>query len=175
MATEDGLVMTLHPGVHRNHDSGTFERFGPDTGHDLPLAIAPTRGRHPPLARYGNTECVHIEIFTVDETLYSRELAPLAGWYPAVYVGAPWWFLDAPEAIRRFRGAVTETAGFYRTSGFIDDTRAFCSIPARHDLSRRVDSGYLAHLVAQHRLEEDEALETAVDLVTSIPRQAFKL
>ena len=92
-----------------------------------------------------------------------------------MYAGVPWWFLDAPEAVRRFRGAVTETAGFYRTSGFIDDTRAFCSIPARHDMSRRLDSGYLAELVAEHRLDEDEALETAVDLVTTIPRKAFKL
>ena len=92
-----------------------------------------------------------------------------------MYAGAPWWFLDAPEAVRRFRGAVTETAGFYRTSGFIDDTRAFCSIPARHDMSRRLDSGYLAQLVAEHRLDEDEAFETAVDLVTTIPRKAFKL
>ena len=108
-------------------------------------------------------------LFTLDESVFSREIAPLAGFYPSVYAGAPWWFLDAPEAVRRFRGAVTETAGFYRTSGFIDDTRAFLSIPARHDMSRRLDAAYLAQLVAEHRLDEDEALETAVDLVTTIP------
>ena len=107
--------------------------------------------------------------------MFSRELAPLAGFYPSVFVGAPWWFLDAPEAIRRFRAAVTETAGFSRTAGFVDDTRAFCSIPARHDMSRRIDAGYLAGLVAEHRLEEDEALDTAVDLVTGRPTVAFKL
>jgi glucuronate isomerase len=175
MATEDGLVMTIHPGVHRNHDMSTFERLGPDTGHDIPMAMEFTRGLQPLLVLFGNAKDFHLVVFSVDETVYSRELAPLAGYYPAVYVGAPWWFIDAPEAIRRFRGAVTETAGFYRTSGFIDDTRAFCSIPARHDMSRRLDSAYLAQLVAEHRLEEDEAFETAVDLVTSIPKQAFKL
>ena len=114
-------------------------------------------------------------LFTIDETVYSRELAPMAGFYPSVYVGAPWWFIDSPEAMHRYRGAVTETAGFSRTSGFIDDTRAFLSIPARHDMSRRLDATYLAELVAEHRLEEGEALETAVDLVTSIPTTAFKL
>jgi glucuronate isomerase len=114
-------------------------------------------------------------LFTLDETVFSRELAPLAGFYPSVYVGAPWWFLDAPDAVRRFRGAVTETAGFSRTSGFIDDTRAFCSIPARHDMSRRLDSGYLAGLVAEHRLDEDEAVETIVDLVAVRPREVFRL
>ena len=107
--------------------------------------------------------------------VFSRELAPLAGFYPSVYVGAPWWFLDAPEAVRRFRSAVTETAGFSRTSGFIDDTRAFCSIPARHDMSRRLDAGYLARLVAEHQLDEDEARETIVDLVVGRPREVFNL
>ena len=114
-------------------------------------------------------------LFTLDETVFSREIAPLAGFYPSVYAGAPWWFLDAPEAIHRYRGAVTETAGFVRTSGFIDDTRAFCSIPARHDMSRRLDCGFLAELVVTHRLDEDEALATARDLVTTNPRKAFKL
>ena len=114
-------------------------------------------------------------VFTVDETVFSRELAPLAGFYPSVYVGVPWWFLDAPEAIRRFRAAVTETAGFYNTSGFVDDTRAFCSIPARHDMSRRLDAGFVAQLVAEHRLNEDEAIEVMHDLVVTNPRRAFKL
>lgn len=114
-------------------------------------------------------------LFTLDETVFSREIAPLAGYYRSVYAGVPWWFIDAPEAMRRFRGAVTETAGFTRTSGFIDDTRAFCSIPARHDMSRRVDCGVLAQLVVEHRLDEDEALDTAVALVAHNPRQVFKL
>jgi glucuronate isomerase len=114
-------------------------------------------------------------LFTLDETVFSREIAPLAGFYPSVYAGAPWWFLDAPEAIRRYRGAVTETAGFGRTSGFIDDTRAFCSIPARHDMSRRLDAGHLAQLVVEHRLDEDEALDTVVALADRNPRKVFKL
>jgi glucuronate isomerase len=175
MSTEDGLVMTLHPGVHRNHHAPTARDFGPDTGHDIPTAVEFTKGLQPLLDRFGTAEGFQLILFTLDETVFSREIAPLAGFYPSVYAGAPWWFLDAPEAVRRFRGAVTETAGFYRTSGFIDDTRAFLSIPARHDMSRRLDSGYLAQLVAEHRLDEDEALETAVDLVTTIPRKAFKL
>ena len=170
MSCEDGLVMTLHPGVHRNHHSPTFERFG--AGH---------RARHPDRASSSpmrSSRCwsasapppsFQLVLFTLDETVFSREIAPLAGFYPSVYAGAPWWFLDAPEAIRRFRGAVTETAGFCRTSGFIDDTRAFCSIPARHDMSRRLDGGFLARLVAEHRLDEDEALETAHDLVADQP------
>lgn len=114
-------------------------------------------------------------LFTVDESVFSRELAPLAGFYPTVYVGAPWWFLDAPDAIRRWRSGVTETIGFTRTSGFIDDARAFCSIPARHDMSRRLDAGHLAQLVAEHRLDLDEAAETMNRLVTVNPRRAFKL
>jgi glucuronate isomerase len=175
MAVDDGLVMTLHPGVHRNHHTPTLQSFGPDTGHDIPVAVEFTRGLQPLLDRFGTASGFHLILFTLDETVFSREIAPLAGFYPSVYAGAPWWFLDAPEAVRRFRGAVTETAGFYRTSGFIDDTRAFLSIPARHDMSRRLDAGYLAQLVAEHRLDEDEALETAVDLVTTVPQKAFKL
>lgn len=175
MSTEDGLVMTLHPGVLRNHHTPTFEAFGPDTGHDIPLRVEFTEALQPMLERFGTHPDFHLVLFTLDETTFSREIAPLAGFYPSVYAGAPWWFLDAPEAVRRFRSAVTETAGFTRTSGFIDDTRAFCSIPARHDMSRRLDAGYLAQLVAEHRLAEDEAAEVAVDLCTSLPRQVFKL
>ena len=175
MAVDDGLVMTLHPGVWRNHHTPTLAAFGPDTGHDIPVTVDFTRGLQPLLDRYGTAAGFHLILFTLDETVFSREIAPLAGFYPSVYAGAPWWFLDAPEAVRRFRGAVTETAGFYRTSGFIDDTRAFMSIPARHDMSRRLDAGYLAELVTAHRLGEDEALETAIDLVTTVPRTAFKL
>lgn len=175
MSCEDGLVMTLHPGVRRNHHRPSFERFGPDTGHDIPIRAEFTDALRPLLERFGTHPGFQLIVFTVDETVWSRELAPLAGFYPSVYVGVPWWFLDAPDAIRRFRAAVTETAGFSRTSGFVDDTRAFCSIPARHDMSRRIDSGFLARLVAEHRLEEDEAVETAIDLVTGRPTAAFKL
>ena len=175
MATEDGLVMTLHPGVHRNHHTPSSARFGPDTGNDIPVGVEFTRGLQPLLERFGTAPGFQLILFTLDESVFSREIAPLAGFYPSVYAGAPWWFLDAPEAVRRFRGAVTETAGFYRTSGFIDDTRAFLSIPARHDMSRRLDAAYLAQLVGEHRLDEGEALETAVDLVTTIPTKAFKL
>lgn len=175
MSCDDGLVMTLHPGVCRNHHTPTFEEFGADTGHDIPVQVEFTRALQPLLQRYGTHPNLHLVLFTVDETTFSREIAPLAGFYPAVYAGAPWWFLDAPDAIRRYRAAVTETIGFTRTSGFIDDTRAFCSIPARHDMSRRIDAGYLAGLVAEHRLEEDEAFETAYDLVVTNPRRVFKL
>jgi glucuronate isomerase len=175
MATQDGLVMTLHPGVHRNHHTPTFREFGPDTGNDIPVAVEFTRALQPLLDQFGTAEGFQLILFTLDETVFSREIAPLAGFYPSVYAGAPWWFLDAPAAVRRYRAAITETAGFYRTSGFIDDTRAFLSIPARHDMSRRLDAGYLAQLVAEHQLNEDEAHETAVDLVTTIPQNAFKL
>jgi glucuronate isomerase len=175
MSCDDGLVMTLHPGVRRNHSRPTLASFGPDTGHDIPLRGDFTDPLRPLLERYGTHPDLHLVLFTLDETVFSRELAPLAGFYPSVYVGAPWWFLDAPDAVRRFRAAVTETAGFSRTSGFIDDTRAFCSIPARHDMARRLDAGFLARLVAEHRLDEDEAVETAVDLVAGRPREVFKL
>lgn len=175
MSAEDGLVMTLHPAVRRGHHTPTTARFGADTGHDIPVRAEFTEALRPLLERYGTHPGFQLVLFTLDETVFSREIAPLAGFYPSVYAGAPWWFLDAPDAVRRYRRAVTETAGFARTSGFIDDTRAFCSIPARHDMSRRLDSGILAELVAEHRLDEDEALETAVDLVTVNPRRAFKL
>ena len=175
MSCEDGLVMTLHPGVRRSHHRPTFARFGPDTGHDIPIRIEFTDALRPLLERFGTHPDFHLIVFTLDETVWSRELAPLAGFYPSLYIGVPWWFLDAPDAIRRFRAAVTETAGFSRTSGFVDDTRAFCSIPSRHDMSRRVDAGVLARLVAEHRLDEDEAVETAVDLVVGQPTAAFKL
>ncbi|HJY68618.1 MAG TPA: glucuronate isomerase, partial [Streptosporangiaceae bacterium] len=175
MSCDDGLVMALHPGVRRNHHRPTYERFGPDTGHDIPIRIEFTDALRPLLERFGTYPGFHLVAFTVDETVWSRELAPLAGFYPSVYVGVPWWFLDAPDAIRRFFAAVTETAGFSRTSGFVDDTRAFCSIPARHDMSRRINAGVLARLVAEHRLDEDEAAGTAIDLITGRPAAVFKL
>jgi glucuronate isomerase len=175
MSTEDGLVMTLHPAIRRNHHTPTAAAFGPDSGHDIPVQAEFTRALQPLLERFGIHPGFQLVLFTTDETAFSREIAPLAGFYPSVYAGAPWWFLDAPDATRRYRAGVTETAGFTRTSGFVDDTRAFCSIPARHDMSRRVDAGFLAQLVAEHRLDEDEALDTARALITDNPRKAFKL
>lgn len=175
MSVEDGLVMTLHPGVARDHHAPTAARFGADVGCDIPIAVEYTRGLQHLLERFGTASGFHLVLFSLDETTFSREIAPLAGFYPSVYSGAPWWFLDAPEAIRRFQGAVSETTGFTRLSGFIDDTRAFCSIPARHDMSRRLDCSYLAELVTRHRLDEDEAQAIAHDLVVLNPRRAFKL
>jgi len=173
MASEDGLTMTLHPGVYRDHHTATFNTYGPDVGCDIPMAVEYTRALHPVLDAFGTNPNFTLVLFTIDETLYSRELAPLAGFYPAVYVGVPWWFIDTPDAIMRFKRAVTEMAGFSRLSGFIDDTRAFLSIPARHDMSRRLDAAHLAGLVAEHRLEEDEAVAVAHDLVAVNPRRVF--
>ena len=175
MSVDDGLVMTLHPGVFRNHHTPTFDAYGGDTGHDIPVAVDYTNGLRALLEDFGTAEGFHFVPFTVDETVFSRELAPLAGFYPSVYIGAPWWFLDAPDAMLRFRSAVTETAGFSRSSGFIDDTRAFASIPARHDASRRTDAAYLARLVVERRVSEDRAAEIIVDLVDASPRRVFKL
>ena len=175
MACDDGLVMTLHPGVRRNHHLPTFEKYGADVGTDIPVQMEFTEALRPMLNRYGTHPNFQLIIFTIDETVFSREIAPLAGFYPSVFAGVPWWFLDAPEAIRRFRAAITESAGFSKTSGFIDDTRAFCSIPARHDMSRRLDAGYVAQLVGEHRLSEAEAVEVMHDLVVTNPRRAFKL
>ncbi|WP_306204682.1 glucuronate isomerase [Actinoplanes sp. RD1] len=175
MSCDDGLVMTLHPGVYRNHSPATFARYGPDTGHDIPVATEFTRALQPLLDRFGTYPGFHLVLFTVDPTAYAREIAPLAGFYPSVYAGAPWWFLDNPSEIRNFQRAVTETAGFSRLSGFIDDTRALLSIPARHDMSRRLDAGHLASLVAEHRLDEDEAHDTLHALVADQPRTVFKL
>ena len=175
MSCDDGLVMTLHPGIWRGHHPGTLARFGPDTGHDIPVATEFTRALQPLLERYGTHPGLHLVLFTADADVYSREIGPLAGFYPSVYAGAPWWFLDNPAAIRDYQEAVTEIAGFSRLSGFIDDTRAFCSIPARHDMSRRLDAGHLARLVAEHRLDEDEALDTVITLVSQQPRKVFKL
>jgi glucuronate isomerase len=175
MSCDDGLVMTLHPAVRRGHSGPTTRRFGADSGNDIPIRAEFTDALHPLLERYGLHPGFHLVVFTVDETVWSRELAPLAGFYPSVHVGVPWWFLDAPHAIHRFQAAVTETAGFYRLSGFVDDTRAFCSIPARHDMSRRLDAGWLAQLVAEQQLDEEEAVDTALQLVGRQPRDVFKL
>ena len=173
MSSEDGLVMQLHPGVLRDHDPAVAALRGPDVGYDIPVATEYVRGLRPVLEAFGHHPNLRLVLFTVDEDTFSRELAPLAGVYPTVRLGAPWWFLDTPDGMRRFREAVTDTAGFANTTGFVDDTRAFCSIPARHDLARRIDAGFLGRLVAEHRLELDEAIETAVDLAYRIPLQAY--
>lgn len=172
---DDGLVITLHVGVVRNHSTQTFSNFGPDTGHDLPIRAEFVKNLHPVLQKYGLNPNLHLVLFSLDESTWARDIAPLASFYPSVFIGAPWWFLDAPNAARRFREAVTDGAGFYRGSGFIDDTRAFLSIPTRHDMSRRVDSAFLAELVSQQRLTIAQAEQIAVDLVTEIPKRAFKL
>lgn len=175
MSVEDGLVMTLHAGVLRNHSTATFQQYGPDTGHDIPVRTDFVRGLRPLLERFGLEPEFHLVLFAVDETVYSREIAPLAGFYPSVYIGAPWWFLDAPDAIARFRSATTDTAGFSRGSGFIDDTRAFLSIPARHDTARRADAAFLARLVVEGRLRIADAERIADDIVGPQPKRVFKL
>ncbi|PWC86910.1 glucuronate isomerase [Azospirillum sp. TSH100] len=175
MSLEDGLVMQIHPGSFRNHNTLVFERFGRDKGADIPSGTEYVRALKPLLDRFGNERDLTIILFTLDEDSYSRELAPLAGHYPALRVGPAWWFHDSPEGMRRYREMITETAGFYNTVGFNDDTRAFCSIPARHDVSRRVDCSFLARLVAEHRMEEDEAADLAVDLAYRLAKNAYKL
>lgn len=175
LAAEDGLVMTLHPAVHRNHSRATFEKFGADVGADIPHAVDFVQGLAPVLNDVGLDPSFRLVLFTIDETVFSREIAPLAGFYPSVYAGAPWWFIDAPDAILRYRRAVSETIGYSRTSGFIDDTRAFCSIPARHDMSRRLDAHHLAGLVAEHRMREEDAAALAATLPTQQPGEVFKL
>jgi glucuronate isomerase len=175
MSVEDGLVMQLHPGAVRDHNPWLHATFGRDVGGDIPSATDYVHGLKPLLDRFGNDPRLRLVLFTLDETTFTRELAPLAGGYPAVYLGAPWWFLDSPEGMRRFREAVTETAGFYNTVGFTDDTRAFCSIAVRHDVARRVDASFLARLVAEGRLPLDEAAETIVDLAYRLPKRVYRL
>lgn len=175
MSLEDGLVMQIHPGSVRNHNRKVYERYGRDTGADIPRATNYVDALRPLLDRVGNESKLTIILFTLDETAYSRELAPLAGHYPCLRLGPPWWFHDSPEGMMRFREQATETAGFYNTVGFNDDTRAFLSIPARHDVARRVDCSFLARLVAEHRLEEDEAVEVAHDLAYGLVKKAYRL
>lgn len=175
MSTEDGLVMQIHPGSFRNHNASVFERFGMDKGADIPRSTGYVEELKPLLDAFGNDSRLTLILFTLDETSYSRELAPLAGHYPALRLGPAWWFHDSPEGMRRFRELTTETAGFYNTVGFNDDTRAYLSIPARHDMARRVDCSFLARLVADHRLDEDEAHEVAHDLAYRLAKQAYKL
>jgi glucuronate isomerase len=175
MSIADGMVMQIHPGVLRNHNEAVLARFGRDMGADIPVAGEYVRALKPLLDRFGNTPGFSLILFTIDETVYSRELAPLAGHYPCLKLGPPWWFHDSPEGMRRFREQATETAGFYNTVGFNDDTRAFLSIPARHDVARRMDCAFLARLVAEHRLDEDEAHEVARALAYDLVKAAYKL
>ena len=175
MSLEDGLVMQIHPGSARNHNRKLYEQYGRDVGADIPMPTNYVNALRPLLDQFGNERGLTIILFTLDESTYSRELAPLAGHYPCLRLGPPWWFHDSPEGMIRFREQVTETAGFYNAVGFNDDTRAFLSIPARHDLARRVDCAFLAKLVAEHRLDEDEALEVAQDLAYRLVKQAYKL
>ncbi|GGA63691.1 uronate isomerase [Edaphobacter acidisoli] len=175
MSVEDGLTMQLHPGSVRNHNQKLFEKFGRDKGADIPAPTDYVRGLRPLLNKYGNDSRLTFILFTLDETTYSRELAPLAGHYPSLRLGPPWWFQDSPEGMMRFREQATETAGFYNTVGFNDDTRAFLSIPARHDVARRIDCAFLGRLVAEHRLDEDEAFEVARQLTVDLVKKAYKL
>ena len=175
MSLDDGLVMQIHPGSARNHNRELYERYGRDVGADIPMPTNYVDALRPLLDEFGNERDLTIILFTLDEAAYSRELAPLAGHYPCLRLGPPWWFHDSPEGMTRFRQRVTETAGFYNTVGFNDDTRAFLSIPARHDMARRMDCSFLAKLVAEHRLEEDEALEVAQDLAYRLVKKAYRL
>jgi len=175
MSVEDGMVMQIHPGSYRNHNAGLFASHGRDKGADIPTRTDYVRALKPLLDRFGTSTELSIILFTLDESSYARELAPLAGHYPCLKLGPSWWFHDSPEGMRRFRENVTETAGFYNTVGFNDDTRALLSIPARHDVARRVDCSFLARLVAEHRLADWEAAELAHELTSGLVRRAYKI
>jgi glucuronate isomerase len=175
MSLDDGLVMQIHPSSFRNHNKKLFWRFGRDVGADIPMPTNYVQALRPLLNRFGNEPGLTVILFTLDESTYSRELAPLAGHYPCLRLGPAWWFHDSPEGIMRFREYTTETAGFYNTVGFNDDTRAFLSIPGRHDVARRVDCSFLARLVTEHRIQEDEAFEVASELAYGLALKAYKL
>ena len=175
MSVEDGMVMQLHPGSFRNHNAALFASHGRDKGADLPVRVDYVAALKPLLDVVGNERDFTLILFTLDESTYARELAPLAGHYPCLRLGPAWWFHDSPEGMRRYREMTTETAGFYNTVGFNDDTRAFLSIPARHDVARRVDCGFLARLVAEHRLEDWEAADLAQELAVGLARRAYRL
>ncbi len=175
MSIDDGLVLQIHPGALRNYSKNIAMKFGRDMGYDIPTRIDYVSALKPLLNAVGDRPDLTIVVFTLDESTFSRELAPLAGVYPALKLGPPWWFLDSYQGMLRFRELVTETAGFYNTVGFNDDTRAFCSIPARHDVARRVDCSFLAQLISTGRLNEDEAAEVAYDLTYRLAKQAYRL
>jgi len=175
MSLEDGLVMQIHPGARRNYNSLVLQKFGPDKGADIPSATNYLDGLKALLDKYGNEKKLRIILFTLDETAYSRELAPLAGHYPTLRLGPPWWFHDSPEGMLRFRQRATETAGFYNTVGFNDDTRAFLSIPARHDVARRMDCHFLAQLVTEGRMRVADAETVAYDLTYRLVKEGYNL
>jgi glucuronate isomerase len=175
MSVEDGMVMQIHPGSFRNHNRWLHQHYGRDKGADIPQRTDYVRALKPLLDRFGNEPRLSIILFTLDESTYARELAPLAGHYPCLKLGPAWWFHDSPEGMRRFREMTTETAGLYNTVGFNDDTRAFLSIPARHDVARRVDCSFLARLVAEHRIDASEAAELARELAYDLVRRAYRL
>lgn len=175
MSVDDGLVMQIHAGSQRNYAPSVFDRYGFDKGFDIPIAVRWADGLKVLLDVLGFEPNLAIILYTLDETAYGRELAPLAGAFPCLTLGAPWWFFDSPEGLRRYRTTVTETAGYYNTAGFVDDTRAFLSIPARHDMFRRVEASNLATLVAQHVLPMDEAMEIMEALTGSLVRKAYRL
>jgi glucuronate isomerase len=175
MSLDDGLVLQIHPGSWRNHSPEIMQKFGRDKGFDIPTRTDYVTALKPLLDRVGTERDLTVIAFTLDETSYARELAPLAGVYPALKLGPAWWFHDSPEGMRRFREMTTETAGFYNTVGFNDDTRAFPSIPARHDVARRVDCAFLARLVSEHRLRENEAHELAQQLAYTLAKKAYRL
>ncbi len=175
MSLSDGLVTQIHPGSFRNHNRLIYNTFGLDKGADIPTSTEYVKDLKPLLDRFGNESKTTVILFTLDPTTLSRELAPLAGHYPLLKLGPAWWFFDSPEGMRNYRRAVTETAGFYNTVGFNDDTRAFLTIPARHDMARRIDCSYLAELVCEHQLDEDEALEVAFDLAYNLAKKTYKL
>jgi len=175
MSVDDGLVMQLHVGSVRNYDSSVFARFGRDRGFDIPHATEFTRSLRPLLNRYGRDPRLTLIVFTLDESTYTRELAPLAGVYPALKLGPPWWFQDSVEGMARYRNRVIETAGLHNTVGFNDDTRSFPSIPARHDLARRVDANWLAGLVVRGLVDEEDAADMALDVAYRLARRAYKL
>jgi glucuronate isomerase len=175
MSVADRLVMQLHAGSWRDHNALVAEEFGPDHGGDIPVATEFTRNLRRLLNAHGNDPQFRLIVFTLDESTYSRELAPLAGHYPAMLLGPPWWFHDSIEGITRLREATTETAGIYNTAGFNDDTRAFCSIPARHDLSRRVDANWLARQVARNIVSMSDAREMAKALAYDLAKDAYRL
>jgi glucuronate isomerase len=175
MSLQDGLVMQIHPGSSRNHNRKLYEQYGRDLGADIPTPTNYVDALQPLLEEVGNERDLTIILFTLDESTYSRELAPLAGHYPCLRLGPPWWFHDSPEGMMRFREQVTETAGFYNTVGFNDDTRAFLSIPGRHDMARRIDCAFLAKLVAEHRLSETAAADVAYELAYGLVKKAYRL
>ncbi len=175
MSLDDGLTMQIHPGSYRNHNRSVFETFGRDKGADIPLPTNYVHALKPLLDAFGNEKALTVIVFTLDETVYARELAPLAGHYPILKLGPSWWFHDSPEGMTRFREQVTETAGFYNTVGFNDDTRAFLSIPARHDVARRIDANFLGRMVCEHRMTAEDAAETIKDLTYTLPKAAYKL